>query len=336
MVVPLGIVGNLNLDLWVGPVTRFPGPDEEVITGSSRLELAGTAGYVMQAAQALGLEPRVVSTIGDDAFGTMLLTDLQRLGFGTDGVEVVAGDETSLGIIFVGADGSRGILTTLGAHEVMDAAVAERHDAWIAPCAEVLLCGAYLLPRFGPAAMAPYAATLRARGQVVAFDPSWDPAGWPESTRRGTIGLLPEIDVYLPNEPELLALTDRDDLDAALTAVRGTAGEIVVKRGELGAVFASGGERIDAPAFPVRAVNTIGAGDSFDAAYLFARREGLAPRERLRFANAAAALVVGQTGARSYPDARRVYDAIAAWDAGSTPAGVQPPAVDTDGAEGPK
>jgi sugar/nucleoside kinase (ribokinase family) len=331
---PLGIVGNLNLDLWVGPVTRFPGPDEEVLAGSSRLELAGTAGYVLQAALALGVEPRVVSTIGGDAFGTRLLADLERLGCGTAGVEVVDGNETSLGIIFVRADGSRGILTTLGAHAVMDPAVAERHDDWVAPCAEVLLCGAYLLPRFGPEALVPYAATLRRRGQVVAFDPSWDPAGWPEETRSGTMRLLREVDVYLPNEPEVLALTGRHDLDAAIADVAHAAGEIVVKRGERGAVYVRNGTRVDVPAFAVRAVNTIGAGDAFDAAYLFARRRGLAPRERLRFANAAAALVVGQIGGRAYPDRDRVEAAIAAWDAGTVPAGVEALVVGAEGGEG--
>lgn len=333
---PLGIVGNLNLDLWVGPVTRFPGPDEEVLAGSSRLELAGTAGYVLQAALGLGIEPRVVSTIGDDAFGRMLLTDLHRLGCGTAGVEVVAGDETSLGIIFVGPDGSRGILTTLGAHAVMDPAVAQRHDEWVAPCAEVLLCGAYLLPRFGPVALVPYAAMLRGRGQVVAFDPSWDPAEWTEQTRQGTMQLLPNVDVYLPNEPELIALTGAADLDAAIDAVAETAGEIVVKRGDKGAIYVAEGERIAVPAFPVRAENTIGAGDAFDTAYLFARRRGFPPRERLRFANAAAALVVGQTGDRAYPDAGRVSAAIAAWDTGDVPAGVAAPADWAAAGKGPK
>lgn len=333
---PFGIVGNLNLDLWVGPVTRFPGPDEEVLADSSRIELAGTAGYVLQAAIGLGLEPRVVSTIGDDAFGRMLLADLERLDCGTAGVEVVADAETSLGIIFVGADGSRGILTTLGAHEVMEPAVADRHDAWIAPCGEVLLCGAYLLPRFGPDALVPYAARLRRRGQIVAFDPSWDPAGWPAATRSGTMRLLAEVDVYLPNEPELLALTGRDDLDSAIGAVAGTAGEVVVKRGERGAVYARGDERIEIPAFPVRAVNTIGAGDAFDTAYLHARRHGLGPVERLRFANAAAALVVGQVGLRSYPDPGQVRSAIGTWEAGDRPVGIERPAANAGDGMGPR
>ena len=67
-----------------------------------------------------------------------------------------------------------------------------------------------------------------------------------------------------------------------------------------------GNERIAVPGFPVDAVNTVGAGDVFDAAYLYARRLGWPPVERLRFANALAAMVVSQRGERIYPDADSV------------------------------
>jgi len=314
---PFGIVGNMNLDLWVAGVTRFPQRDEEVLAASSSIELAGTAGYVLQAALALGVEPRVVSTIGDDRLGDMLLAELGKIGCPVEGLEVVAGDETSLGIVFVREDGSRGILTTLGAHAVMDPAVAKRQDAWIAPCAEVLLCGAYLLPRFGPDDILPYAAGLRRRGQVVAFDPSWDPAGWPPATREATMRLLREVDVYLPNDAELMALTGAADLEAAVSAVADLAGEVVVKRGADGALFARGGERVSEPGYPIRAVSTIGAGDIFDTAYLLARRRGMDVSRRLRFANAAAALAVRQEGARVYPGEREIEAAMRAWAAGA-------------------
>ena len=177
-------------------------------------------------------------------------------------------------MIFVGANGHRGIMSTLGAHALMDIETALRHDDRVAACAEVVLCGTYLLPRFGPAAALPYAKRLRGRGQVVAFDPSWDPAGWSESTRAGTLALLPEIDVYLPNEPELLHLTGKDCLDDAIAIVAALAGELIVKRGADGALYVRGNERIAVPGFPVEAANTIGAGDVFDAAYLYARRSG--------------------------------------------------------------
>lgn len=303
---PVAIVGNLNADLWIQTVERFPRWDEEIVVESSRLELAGTAGYLLQAGHGLGLPSVVVSTIGDDPFGAVVRDGLRALGADAGGVEVLAGQETCLGMIFVGPEGQRAIIATLGAHAQMDLAVADRHDERIAACAEVVLCGTYLLPRFGAAEALLYARTVRARGQLVVFDPSWDPAGWGAQTRADTLALLAAVDVYLPNELELLHLTGASDVEAAVEIVAGLAGEVVVKRGAEGALYAAGPTRIAVPALPVAAVNTIGAGDVFDMGYLFARRQGWAPEARLRFACALAAMVVVQVGPRRYPDAAAI------------------------------
>jgi len=147
-----------------------------------------------------------------------------------------------------------------------------------------------------------YAEFLRARGQIVAFDPSWDPKGWGEQTRRQTLDLLSAVDVYLPNDTELMHLTGQTSWEAALDVVAGIAGETILKRGADGAVYARSQERIAVPGFPVDAVNTVGAGDVFDAAYLYGRRMGWSPTDRLTFACAVAAMVVSQTGERIYPD----------------------------------
>lgn len=303
---PLAIAGNLNLDQWVRTVERFPGWDEELQVASARLEFAGTAGYIALAAYGLGIPPFIVSTTGDDAYGAIVREAMRTLDLDASGVETVPGEESCLGIIFVGPGGERAILGTLGAHARMSVEVARRHDARIAACPEVVLCGNYLLPCFGPRDVLPYARELRARGQLVAFDPSWDPSGWGTETRTATLDLLAEIDVYLPNETELLHLTGARDLAAALEMVAMRAGEVVVKRGAAGATYARGTERIDAPGFAITAINTIGAGDVFDTGYLYARRQGVPPAERLRFANALAAMVVSQTGPRVYPDAAAV------------------------------
>ena len=303
---PLAIVGNLNVDQWVGPVDRLPEWDEELVVDSARIELAGTAGYLLRACHGLGWDAYAVSTVGDDVFGGVVLDEMAALGLDGSGVEVVPGAETCLGIIFVGPDGRRSILGTLGAHALMDPDVADRSDARVAACPEVLLCGTYLLPRFGPAAALPYAERLRARGQTVVFDPSWDPSGWGEPTRRDTLALLAAVDIYLPNDEELTRLTGEPDWQAALDVVAGIAGETVLKRGPHGAVYRRGDEQIEVPGLLINAVNTIGAGDTFDAGYLYARRLGRPPADRLRFANALAAMVVSQPGARTYPDAAAV------------------------------
>jgi ribokinase len=312
MTAPVAIVGNLNVDLWVRPVARFPLPDEEIVVESARLELAGTAGYMLHACRALGIPAVTVSTIGDDAFGAAVIREMEGIGASLAGVETLAGEETSVGIVFVAPDGSRGLLSTLGAHRAMSVAVARRHDAAVAACAEVILCGNYLLPQFGPADAVDYAREARARGQAVYFDPSWDPAGWTARTRDDTFALLQTVDCYLPNEAEVLNLTGRDDLDAAIADVAALAGEVVVKRGAAGAIWARGDERVAVPAFAVDAVNTIGAGDIFDISYLYGVRRGWPPAKRIHFAGALAALVIRQSGARSYPNAAAVLSFLAA------------------------
>lgn len=303
---PLAIIGNLNVDQWLGPVTRFPAWDEELLIDASRIELAGSAGYIGLACRGLGIDPFIVSTVGNDLFGRFTLDTLRDFGLETSGVETVPGLPTPVGLIFIGPGGERGILSVLGAHAEMSAEVARRHDDRVAACPEVFLCGNYLLPKCSPLQMRDYAQMARERGQIVVFDPSWDPGGWIEQTRGETRALLSDVDVYLPNQEELCRVTATSSWKCGLDAIRGMATETIVKRGAGGAVFASAQEIIDVPGLPIEAVNTIGAGDVFDAAYLYGRRCGWPPEERLAFACSLAAYIVAQRGERHYPDEQTV------------------------------
>jgi ribokinase len=299
---PLAIVGNLNVDLWVHPVDRFPSRDEEHIVDSARVELAGTAGYALLACEALGLKTVTVSTIGDDALGQIMMQSATRSNITLQDVEVLEGQETPLSMVFINTDGSRCIISTVGAHARMDVDVVRSHDSSIAGCLELFICGSYLLPQLGPAAIREYALTARRRGQIVAFDPSWDPAGWTDRLRRETLELLHTVDVYMPNMQELSHVTGHADWQEAAREISGIPGEVIIKRGAQGACFVDdAGEWIEVPGFEVHAVNTIGAGDVFDMGYLFARRMAWAPRQRLEFASALAAIVVAQAGTRQYP-----------------------------------
>jgi sugar/nucleoside kinase (ribokinase family) len=311
---PIAIVGNLNVDQVVATVTRFPAWDEELIVDSSHLELAGTAGYLALGARGLGMVPFVVSTAGDDEYAAFMRREMAAAGIDDAGLETTPGTGSCLGIIFVGDRGQRGILTVLGAHEMMDVPVAERHDARVAACAEVILCGNYLLPRFSPALVIGYARRLRERGQTVVFDPSWDPGGWQPQTRADTLALLAHVDLFLPNEEELLHLTGTETLEAGAAVIRehAPATQLVVKRGAEGAVAFIGDDLGAAPGLPIDAVNTIGAGDMFDIAYLYACRRGWETRPALEFACAAAAHLVAQRGPRSYPDEATVLAVAAA------------------------
>jgi sugar/nucleoside kinase (ribokinase family) len=232
-----------------------------------------------------------------------------------DGVVTIPGEQTSLGLIFVGAEGKRAILTVLGAHARMDVQVA-RDQERIKECREVFLCGNYLLPEFGPAAVLPYAQDLREAGKHVVFDPSWDPAGWPAQTQLDVCHLLDHVDLFMPNEPELCRLTGTTTWQDGAAALAAYGAELVVKRGEHGAVVIRDGVTTENPGYAVETVNTIGAGDIFDMGFLYGRRQGWSDARCLDFACATAALVVSQRGARHYPSASEVHQFLAAREAG--------------------
>jgi len=307
-------VGNFNADLVAGPVPHMPAWDEEVVAGGANLWTAGTAGYMALAASSLCLEPRIISAIGDDQTGAALLSDLTRRGIPTDGIAVLPGERTPMGIVVVGQEGRRGIISFNGAHDRLDLAVYRSRERVLADCAEVVICGSYLLPRLGPAEAVQIARDARNRGQLVVFDPSWDPAGWPDDTRRATFDLLGLVDLYLPNEAELLGLTGAASWEAGLEAVAQYCPEVVVKRGGAGATAQAGGVRTERAALPVTAADTIGAGDSFDIAYLWARRRGWPMERRLDFANAYAGVVVSSSNRNAFPDQqaalRRMRDMV--------------------------
>ncbi|WED44367.1 adenosine kinase [Legionella cardiaca] len=106
------------------------------------------------------------------------------------------------------------------------------------------------------------------------------------------------VDLLFCNEEEALLFTDTHSIEAAIALLQPFANHLVVTCGSQGAILAIDGEVLAIPTFPIKAVDTVGAGDMFAGAYLYAITHGYAPQLATVLANRAAAEVVGQYGAR--------------------------------------
>jgi sugar/nucleoside kinase (ribokinase family) len=106
----------------------------------------------------------------------------------------------------------------------------------------------------------------RANGTTISLDPNWDPSGaWDD----GLLGLLPDVDVFLPNEMEALSIARISDVEQAVMRLRAAgAGTVVVKAAGDGSVGGRGTELVRVPSIATEVVDTTGSGDSFDAGFL--------------------------------------------------------------------
>ena len=143
----------------------------------------------------------------------------------------------------------------------------------------------------------------RAGGATTSLDPNWDPSGTWDG---GFAAALAETDVVLPNAGEAVRLTGRDDVEAAARTARRREDRASREARGGGALAVSGRGGRPRAARAVEAVDTTGAGDSFDAGFIAARLDGRSVDDALAFAVACGSLSTravgwhGRTG-----DARR-------------------------------
>lgn len=140
----------------------------------------------------------------------------------------------------------------------------------------------------------------RAAGSLVAFDPNYRPRLWHshEDAQAAILDALAVTDIALPTFPDERMLFGDAAPQATAQRLGNLVGEVVVKNGEEPALIAGNGTLLIVPAVHVAApVDTTGAGDSFNGAYLAARLAGHAPAEAVLRAHRVAAAVVQVRGA---------------------------------------
>ncbi|MDF0602745.1 carbohydrate kinase family protein [Psychromarinibacter sp. C21-152] len=264
---PLAVVGNVNVDMILGPAAPWPVPGSEVIVPHDELRVGGSAANSAQAWLALGADFQFVANTGSDLFGRWMR---DQLAPHAEAWPVAAGASTvSVGITH--PNGERTFFTTAGHlaaltwEQVRDGLDWERlASGWL------LLCGAFLTTSLTAEYDALFA-KARAHGVRVALDTGWPPTGWNGDVRREAFGWAAQVDALLVNEVEAAALTERDDpAPDDLARLLRPGGIAVIKRGAQGAEALGPGGRARCAAPAVEVVDSVGAGDVFNAAFLHA------------------------------------------------------------------
>ena len=287
--------GILVADCVTAPVDALPRRGTLEIVERVELHVGGCAANTALALAKLGEPPVLLGAVGTDALGDFVVATLNAGGVDTRGVRRLSGVPTAATAVCVHSDAERSFLHVSGANARFIAADTdwERcHDAAIFHIAGPQLMGA-LEAENGIAAVAEEA---KRRGMIVTLDTVMNPRSLGYSALRDA---LPFLDWVLPSEAEAEQLTGEKDVRGQARALRaGGARNVGIKRGDQGCfVLPEAGEPFVVPAFPVVAVDSLGAGDAWVAGFLLGLLRGWNAAHTARFANAVGASAVEEYGA---------------------------------------
>jgi sugar/nucleoside kinase (ribokinase family) len=257
------VVGELNVDLILDGLAAAPEVGKETLARSMTLTLGSSSAIFASNLRCLGPEVAFLGKVGEDLFGAFVVEGLRQKRVDTSLLLTAPWLATGATVALNHGE-DRAMVTFPG---VMEHLTLEDVTMEILASARHLhFASVFLQP-----GLAPHVAALfrRAReaGMTTSFNPQWDPA---EAWDLDLPSILPCVDVFLPNEAELLCLTRKSDVPSALAALRPFARTVAVKQGHRGAIAQAGDRVVSLPAYlNTRVVDAIGAGDSFDAGFVY-------------------------------------------------------------------
>ncbi|MBO4932468.1 MAG: carbohydrate kinase family protein [Clostridia bacterium] len=283
------VYGDVNIDLVVPGVESLPEPGSEVDVPVMETFVGGGAALFTLGLAKLGLTPVFQGSIGRDMYGEYIRTLFRELGVDDSLLLDSDANKTGISISFT-TEKDRCFLTYRGTNEGLSLKYMDLNQL---PGAKHVHVTGYE----GATNHAEYLDILtkiHAMGDVtVSFDVGWDMTGvWYE----GIFDLLPMIDVLFMNETECQHYTRCEDIETGARKLAEKAGMAVIKLGKTGAMAIKDGEKYFAPAYKVQAVDTTGAGDSFNAGFIYGFLQGLPMEECLKCGNGCGALSVTKLG----------------------------------------
>ena len=254
----------------------------------------GSVANTCAVAAGLGARVGFLGKVADDQLGEVFRHDITAAGVHFPTPALVGGAPTARSLILVTPDGQRTMNTFLGA--CVTFSEADLDPALIAAADVVYLEGFLFDPPPAQAAFHAAARLARGGGKRVALSLS-DPFCVARH-RAAFRALLAHIDILFANEAEIQSLYETDDFAVAAEAARRDVALAVLTRSERGSLILRGAEQVAVPAAPAAVIDTTGAGDAYAAGFLAGLAAGRDLAASGWLGSRAAALVIGQYGAR--------------------------------------
>lgn len=258
------VLGDCNPDLILdGDQVEPEFGQVERLVENAELTIGGSGSIVACGAARLGLRTALIAVVGDDAFGRFMIEALSQRGVDVSGVVVDRSARTGVTVILDrGVD--RAMLTFPG---TIAALTGEAVGSELLAGARHVHVSSFFLQTALAPALPEVFARAHEQGASTSIDPNWDPK---EKWNGGLGSVLPHTDVFLPNGAEAMRIAQQADPVSAARKLSAAGPLVGIKLGANGALGTGpDGELTEVRALTnIKPIDTVGAGDSFDAGVL--------------------------------------------------------------------
>lgn len=283
------VVGELNVDLILTGLSSLPEMGQCKLSKDMNFSLGSASAIFASNIANLGLNVGFIGKIGDDYFGDYILNCLNSRNVDTS--QVIRDKNAKTGIcVSLSFPENYAMASYPGVRESFQ--LSDVDFEYISTARHMHMSSYYLQTGMQKGCSELFRRT-KGLGLSTSFDPDSDPSGtWDKSI----FETLKYVDVFLPNQIEMLNIANCNDIESALDKLSKVVNTVVVKSGKYGVWARNFNKTIHSKAFQIDVVDTTGAGDSFNSGYIYQYLKGSDIEKCILWGNACAAISTTKPG----------------------------------------
>jgi sugar/nucleoside kinase (ribokinase family) len=282
------VAGEINPDLILAGDVMPAFNQVEKLVDSATLTIGSSSAIFACGAARMGLKVAFIGVCGEDVFGRFMLDEMSKREVGVSNVIIHSDGQTGLSVI-LNHQTDRAILTHPGLIPELQAS--DIPDALLTRSRHLHVASYFLQTRLQPD-LPHLFRRAHSLGLTTSLDTNYDPSEkWTDFDE-----LLSVTDVFLPNQTEALSITHSQDAESASRQLAQKVKLVAVKLGADGALACQNDSITRASSIPVKVVDTVGAGDTFDAGFIYGYLNGWEIEKSLQLACVCGALSTQQAG----------------------------------------
>jgi len=298
------VAGEINPDLILTDPNLEPRfGQQEILVEQATLTIGSSAAIFACGAARLGLKVAIIGVVGVDTFGNFMLDALTQRQ--VDVSPVICDNRLQTGLtVHLNRITDRALITFMGAINTLHAG--QIGDELLSKTEHLHIGSYFLLTALQPGLLDLFR-RARALGLTTSLDTNWDPTEkW-----AGVQELLPQTTVFLPNAAEARSISKFNTTEEAIDSLASKLDYVAVKLGREGAIARHRDDLVKATSIRVEVVDSVGAGDSFDAGFLYGFLHRWSLEDSLKLGIACGALSTqGAGGTQAQPTLAEALEAM--------------------------